>query len=185
MRLLRKIKHPKLTTFVIMVIIAYIIFSKPIIQNFFSRLALLSYFGALIAGLLYAFGFTSPIATGIFLTMNPPNIFLAAFLGGAGALLIDILIYKFTKISFEEEFQDLGKSNAIKSIKRTIKKNLSGKILKYLNYLLAAVIIGSPLPDEAGITILAGLSKINLIQLIIISYICNTIGIFVILLIAQ
>ena len=185
MKLLRKIKHPKLTTFAVVIVIAYIIFSGETVKNFFGQLGFSSYFGALMAGSLYAFGFTSPIATGIFLTMNPPNIFLAAFLGGIGALLVDILIYKFTSLSFKDEFEDLRKTNAIKSTKRIIKKKFGRKILKYLNYLLAVLIIGSPLPDEAGITILAGFSKIKLTELIIISYLCNTAGIFVILLIAQ
>jgi len=48
-------------------------------------------------------------------------------------------------------------------------------------YIIAAILIASPLPDEAGITILAGLTKIKAYAVAIISIILNTIGILILL----
>jgi uncharacterized membrane protein YdjX (TVP38/TMEM64 family) len=48
-------------------------------------------------------------------------------------------------------------------------------------YAFAGILIASPLPDEAGVIMLAGLTKIKTWALAIISIILNTIGILIML----
>jgi len=48
-------------------------------------------------------------------------------------------------------------------------------------YLFAGLFIASPLPDEAGVIILAGPTKLSTKALSVISFILNSLGILVIL----
>jgi hypothetical protein len=56
-------------------------------------------------------------------------------------------------------------------------------VRRVTSYVLAGILIASPLPDEAGITMLAGFSKISEKAIIGISFVLNTVGIFILLLI--
>jgi len=47
-----------------------------------------------------------------------------------------------------------------------------------------AVIIASPFPDELGVTLL-GLSRVRNIHFLVVTYLLNTIGIFLIVLLAR
>ena len=62
-----------------------------------------------------------------------------------------------------------------------IEKKLKHKLKVYLMYAIAGIIIASPLPDEAGIIMLAGLTKIKMHNLAILSFLFNTLGIIIIL----
>ena len=148
-----KLRYPKLLGFIIAVIAAYIVFRNPSTGQFISHLGELKYLGTFIAGIFYTFGFTSPFAAGFFIDLNPASIWISGIIGGFGALIGDIFIFKFAKISFKDEFGRLKKEKLIKSI--------GNKLNSFVLYLIAAILIASPLPDEAGITILAGLTKIK------------------------
>lgn len=175
-----KLKYPKISAFIIAVILAYVIFSNPSIAGFISGLNSFGYIGAFIAGMFYTFGFTSPFSAGFFIDLNPQNIFLAGILGGLGALLGDLAIFEFVKKYFSDEFRKLGKEKVVVSIGK-IFDLLDKKLRTYVLYLIAVILIASPLPDEAGITILAGLTKIKEYEIAIISIIFNTIGILILL----
>jgi len=60
-------------------------------------------------------------------------------------------------------------------------RNVNEKIRIYLMYAFAGILIASPLPDEAGVTMLAGLTKISVKSLALISFILNTLGIIILL----
>ena len=185
MKKLFKFRYPKIFLLIISIIFAYYLFRNPMIEQYFSHLGDLSYIGIFAAGLLFSFGFTTPIAIGLFLTLNPPNIILASVLGGFGALLSDIFIFKIIKISFLDEFYRLEKTPVIKNINRMLKNSINAKIKNYLLYVFAGFIIASPLPDELGITMLAGLSHIKIQIFIVISFIMNTLGILTMLLLGS
>lgn len=166
-------KYPKLSGFVLAVIIAYVMFSNPNVSKFIANLGELGYLGAFIAGIFYTFGFSSPFSAGFFIDLNPSNVVLAGILGGLGAFSGDMFIFRFAKKYFREEFEMLGKNKIIKSIG----KRMSNFVL----YIFAAILIASPLPDEAGITMLAGISKIKFYLIASMSIIFNTLGIFILL----
>lgn len=175
--------YPKLTALIICIILAYLLFSNESVQDFMISLNSYGYLGAFIAGMFFTFGFTAPFSAGFFITLNPSNIYLTATLAGAGAVIFDLLIFKFIRFSFMDEFKRLENEKVMKIAKRLMDKSLGKKIQLYLLYAIAGLLIASPLPDEAGVIILAGLTKINVKALAIISFICNTLGIFVLLLI--
>jgi hypothetical protein len=62
--------------------------------------------------------------------------------------------------------------------KKIIRKILDKKLRTYLMYIFAGGLIASPLPDEAGVILLAGLTKIKPRILAIIGFILNSLGIF-------
>ncbi len=132
---------------------------------------------------MFSFGFSAPFSVGLFLTMPVQNIYLAAAIGGFGAMLADITIFKIIKFSFMDEFNKLKKERFFVRTEKLIDKRLSVKVKYYLLYFLAGFFIASPLPDEFGVGMLAGLTKIRANVLAIISFALNTAGIFVLLLI--
>ena len=54
------------------------------------------------------------------------------------------------------------------------------KFVKYLMLGFAGLIIASPLPDELGITILATSRNISELTFIALSFVLNTLGIFIV-----
>ncbi len=179
--LIFKFKYPKIMILIIMIVLSYFIFSNPSISNYLSRLGSLGYLGIFLGGILFAFGFTAPLSVGLFISLNPSNIWIAGMTGGFGALISDLFIFKFIKISFKDEFNRLSKTRALKSIGLMIHNSLGERIKVYLMYVFAGILIASPLPDEIGVIMLAGLTKINFKVLAILSFILNTLGIIIIL----
>jgi hypothetical protein len=66
-------------------------------------------------------------------------------------------------------------------MKKNIISHLNPTIAHYLTFAFAGFLFASPLPDEAAVMVLAGISKINIRTLAIISFVFNTIGIFILL----
>lgn len=181
LRIIYNFKYPKLAGLILAAIAAYFVFSRPEVGSFMAHLGSLGYLGVFIAGLLFTFGFTTPFAIGFFITLNPENILLAGILGGIGAMLGDLFIFKFIRFSFMDEFKRLEHTKLISSVSSLIEDTFGKKLKAYILYLFAGIIIASPLPDEAGVIMLAGLTKIKTWALAIISFIFNTIGIIILL----
>ena len=178
-------RYPKLTLLLISIIGAYYLFALSSVEAFLDNLGQLKYLGIFVAGLLFSFGFTTPFAIGIFASISPANILLASIIGSCGALLSDLCIYKMIKISFMNEFKRLQRTLPFKTLQRTINQSLTNRLKNYLLYFLVGFIIASPLPDEIGITMLAGLTAIRVRMLAFLSFIFNMLGILIILIITN
>lgn len=177
-------RYPKLFLLVLSIFAAYFLFKNPTVVESLNSITRFGYVGVFLAGMLFAFGFSAPFAVGFFIALQPQNLAIAAFIGGIGALLSDLLIFKFIKVSFEEEFDSLKKERPIKKMEALIQNNLGYKISNYLMYFFAGFLIASPLPDEMGVTVLAGLTSIKTNILAVISFVLNTGGIYVIFLLS-
>ncbi|MFA5358057.1 MAG: hypothetical protein WC308_04020 [archaeon] len=178
-----RFKYPKIFLFALCIIFSYFIFSNYPLDNFLAHLGNWSYLGVLFAGVLFSFGFTSPFSAGLLIVMHPENIFLAAIIGGFGCLLGDMAIFKFVKFSFNQEFSRLKREKPFLFMKRITKGIIKPKLQNYLLFAFAGFFFASPLiPDEAAVTLLAGLSSMSAKKIAIISFICNTTGIFALLL---
>ncbi len=152
-------KYHKLIIFLLCILVAYILFSN---KNFNDLIPLTKtgYLTAFISGILIAFGFTAPFGIGFLIYSPPQNIFIGALIAGIGATISDLIIFKFIKFSFIDEFKKLEKTKTIKEIEEIVKKNKHILIKHYLLYVFAGIIIASPLPDEIGLSMLAGLTTI-------------------------
>ncbi len=176
-----KFKYPKLALICISIIAAYFLFSNIDVQGLVSRLDIPAYLGIFIAGMLFSFGFSTPFAIGFFLTSSPENLFFAAIIGGLGAMISDLLIFHFIKSSVMDEFNRLEKTKAMRIMIDEIRRDFKKKIRSYLTYFFAGIIIASPLPDELGVGMLAGLTEIKPRILAAISFIMNSLGILIVL----
>lgn len=96
-------------------------------------------------------------------------------------MVSDLLIFKFIKVGFSDEFKKIRKTEFVKNADRLVEKSIGKKIKMYLTYAVAGFLITSPLPDEAGIIVLAGLNEVKARVLSVIGFILNTVGILVIL----
>ena len=113
--------------------------------------------------------------------MSPPDIYIAALVGGFGALIADLGIFSFIRLSFMDEFRLLERSSLIKHIMSGVRMIFPKKLRSFLVYIFVAIIIASPLPDELGVALLAGFTKFHPYSFMVLSYIGNTLGIFILL----
>lgn len=175
-------RYYKICILILSILFAYFIFRNEMIYSWISEFANLNiFFGAFVAGLLIAFGFTSAFGIGLFLTLPDSNIFLLAFIGGLGAMISDMVIFKTIKISFKDEFNEIKKTSLIKKINLIIKSHKHALLRHYFLYALAGIVIAAPLPDEIGVSMLAGLTTIKAYLMILISFILHTLVILLIL----
>ena len=185
MKRLFKFPYPKIILFLIITIISYFIFTNPGVISYLDGLEILhTNWGVFIAGILFAFGFTTPLSIGLFLTLNPSSILFASIIGALGSLIADLLIFKLIHMSFMDEFKSLERTKPFKFIEYEFDNNFSAHVRNYLLYIFAGIIFASPLPDEVGVTMLVGLSRINPYIFSIISFLLHAVGIAAILLIA-
>jgi len=176
-------KYPKLFLLGTMIVLAYVIFSQ---QNFFDATKIinqLGYFGIFFSGALTAFGFTAPLGVGMLVTISAKDILLGTILGGLGATIADLLIFKTIKFSFMDEFAELEKTDVIKKIEKIVKKNKHVLIRHYLLYIFAGIVLATPLPDEIGVSMLAGLTTIKPFKFLLICFLLHSAFIFLLLLI--
>lgn len=176
-----KFKYPKIMLLVICIILAYLVFRNPDVLRFISNLRTLGYLGTFIAGIFFAFGFSAPFAAGYFITLNPGNVWLAGGIGGLGALTGDLLIFNFIRISFKKEIESIKKTKLISEIDVFLNESIFKKARIYLMYAIVGLIIASPFPDEIGVIMLAGLTRIKVSVLAVVSFILNTLGILLLL----
>lgn len=176
----QKLKYPKFLLLILTLIPAYILFNGRNFLLLHHALLSMGYFGAFLAGTLFVYGFTAAIATAILLILaSEQNILLTGLIAGLGALAGDLLIFKFIRFTFADEIKKISREKAINFINNKISKTLK----KYFFPILAGFIILSPLPDEIGVSLLAASTTISTKWFSILSYLLNTAGIFVILII--
>ncbi len=166
--------------FLSLVLFFYLI-NEPIIQNFIKILGSLGYIGSFLSGVMFVSTFTvvpaSAILFDIAKVLNP---YLVAATAGIGAVVGDYLILKILKDQvFEELYPILKKARF--SFLRVI---FQSPFFAWIIPILGAVIIASPLPDEIGVSLM-GLSKIKKWQFILITFLLNSIGIFIIVSLAK
>ncbi len=136
----RKIRYPKLSLFIISVILVYILFSGLVDTPLHNTLVFMGYFGTFLAGLLYPYALTSAAGTGILLILaKEQNILLAGVIAGIGALISDVILFLFVKHGFSDEVQKLSKEKVVRTVNRWIPESFR----VYLLGAFACVLIAS------------------------------------------
>jgi hypothetical protein len=172
-----KIKYPKLSLFIVSVILVYFFFSGLAYKPLHDALVFMGYFETFLAGLLYPYALTSAAGTGILLILaKEQNLLLAGVIAGIGALISDIILFLFVSHGFSDEVQKLSKETVV----RTINRWIPNSVRVYLLAAFASLLIASPLPTEIGIMLMASIKKF-----VIIAYILHASAIFIILLIGS
>lgn len=126
--------------------------------------------GALISGLLYAFAFTSSLATIIFLhAPESSSSVVLAIVGGLGAALYDIVVYGVIKSESKHGF--------LVRISSVVSKR---PLPTWLSLIIGITILGSPLPDELAAGFF-GFLRLSARQFVGLSLFANIVGLFIIL----
>lgn len=125
--------------------------------------------GSFVTGMLYAIGFTAPLATAMVVDaaqVTPP--WVLALIGGLGAMMYDLLILAFVRRTTKQPLFEKVRERFLG--RRSITWTLTG---------IGAIVIASPLPDELGSGLL-GLSNLPQKYFIPLAFVLNGLGIFVI-----
>ncbi|MFH1048931.1 MAG: hypothetical protein V1732_04685 [Patescibacteria group bacterium] len=166
---------------VLSVLIAIVLAKTGIFLDILASSKKLELFGSFVAGMFFTSVFTAAPATVVLAEIAQVNsIFLVAFFGGVGAMIGDLIIFRFIKSRLSEDILYLlkkSKSEKLVSIFRL-------RIFRWSMAFLGALIIASPFPDELGLAMM-GFSKMRMSLFIPISFLLNSLGILAIGLIAK
>ncbi|HEX2792510.1 MAG TPA: hypothetical protein VHO23_02250 [Candidatus Paceibacterota bacterium] len=159
------------------ILIALVLVKTPALAVLLSSSRNFDFLGTLIAGMFFTSIFTTAPAIVTLGELSLANgIWMTAFWGAAGAVLGDLLIFRFVRDRFGEHVKlMLAERGSAKRLHALFAK----RGFRYLTFLAAGFIIASPLPDELGISLL-GLSKVKQSLFVPLSFVFNFLGILAI-----
>ena len=139
-------------------------------------------FGSLVAGLFFTSIFTTaPAIVTLGEIARIHAIVPTALFGAVGAVIGDLVIFRFVRDKFSEHLVELvGHRNIGRRIHTLFKRRL----FRWVSLFVGGFIIASPLPDELGISVF-GFSKMKTSKFIILSFFFNFVGIVLIGLVAR
>jgi len=162
-------------------LIAYLLAKSNLIENFVGRNYSLRFLDSFLAGIFFVSVFTTaPALVAILEIAQKSSILFTALFGALGALLGDLIVFRFIKNSLNDDFFYLLKLTGLKRLSAIFR----AKIFRWLTPLIGALIIASPLPDELGLAMM-GFSKIKTKFFVLISFGLNFIGILAVILIVK
>ncbi len=169
-------RYKLLSIFLLSVMFAIFVAENDVINSFLHHLGSFGYVGALIAGILFVSTFTT-VTSIVLLSILAQDInpIALAIIGGFGAMIGDLLVYRFLKNNVDQELMLVFGNEGERHVKRILKS----KYIAWTLPIIGALIIASPLPDELGLGVM-GLSKISETKLMIVSFISNAFGILAI-----
>lgn len=139
------------------------------------------FIGSFVAGVFFTSIFTVAPATVIIVEIaksGTPLWELAVF-GGLGAMIGDLVIFRFVRDRISVDISTL-----IQDRKGRWGKIFRLRSFKWVAAFFGAVVIASPLPDEAGLALM-GFSKIKTVFFLPLSFVLNSAGILVIGILAR
>lgn len=167
--------YKNLTYLSIGIITAFFLFKNQTFRTFLFHLGNLGYFGAFIGGILFVSTFTVSIGVVILLILTQTlNALEIGLIAGFGAVVSDYAIFHFIRnkgliSEINHLFEYFGGDK--------ISHLLHTKYFSWTLPVIGAIIIASPLPDELGVSLM-GISKMKVINFLLLSFILNSIGIF-------
>lgn len=175
--------YPKILLFACAIVISYLLYRQGSFHWITQHLDGFSYVSIFIAGMLYSFGFTAPFAVAFFVDLAPQVSLLPATLVAAiGASVADVGIFEFVTVSMHEEFARLRETRIYQRLYELMHhETIPERLRRMMRWILAGIIIGSPFPDEIGMTLLAGLTRLEGFRIAVFCFVMNLIGILTIL----
>ncbi len=133
----------------------------------------LEYLGSFLAGLFFTSIFTTaPAIVTLGEIAQANGVWPTAALGALGAVVGDLLIFRFVRDSLTEHVAALVKARG-----RGRKSSVSrGRLLRWLAFMVGGLVIASPLPDELGVSLL-GMSKVRMAVFVPVALVFNFLGI--------
>lgn len=172
-------KYPNLLGALVGIIAAVVLTQVEPFVQFLLRLGEYGFIGAFVAGMLFSSTFTVAAATVIFFYLGEvQSPWLLALVGGFGAMLSDLILYRFFRDHLFSELRLFFTEHHIATLKT--RKLLHSKVFAWLGPLFASLVIMSPLPDEIGVAIFS-FYKFDPHKLAPLSFLLNSLGILIIL----
>lgn len=169
-------KYKNLTFWFISIVVLALLFRNDFFHSWLLNLGDYGYLGAFFAGMLFVSTFTVTIGAFILFilteSLNPLEI---GAIAGLGAVVGDIAIFHLVRDNIATEIAEIYERVGGKHLT----KILHTKYFSWTLPVLGALIIASPLPDELGVSLM-GIAKMKTYKFIILSFILNSIGIFLI-----
>ena len=167
--------------FALGLIVFYFLAQTPEVDNFIKNLGALGYAGAFFAGLFFVSTYTF-VPAGYLLFevakyLNPLEIAIAA---GIGSMIGDYIIFRVIRDHVIHELKPYLSSIGTPKVRRLFRTPYFAWLLP----LSGAIIIASPLPDEFGVGLI-GASKMKNHHFLVVSFLLNAVGIFLVVLLAQ
>lgn len=164
------------------ILIAVVLIKTRVISDVLLSTEKFEFFGAFFAGMFFTTIFTTApaIVTLGNIALHAPPVNVAIF-GALGAMVGDLIIFKFIRDRLSEHLYELISHNGVWKRTRHLFKL---RYFRWFTFLVGGLLIASPLPDELGIGLL-GFTKMKTIQFIPISLFFNFIGILLISIIAN
>ena len=136
--------------------------------------------GSFIAGIFFTSVFTTALSIVVLGEIAAGNsIFITALFGAAGALVGDLIIFRFVRDRLSEDLMEFIKKGHPK-LRALFYSRAYRRFLPFLG----ALVIASPLPDELGLVML-GAAHVKTKHFVMISFVFNFLGILAIGLIAK
>ena len=161
------------------IFVAVIIIKTGMLSHFIKQLGSYNIIGAFIAGMFFTSVFTTAPALATLGELGViHNPFVIAFIGGIGAVIGDMIIFRFIRDRFSEDIREVFR---LTKPSDRLKKLAELQFFRWFILFFGGFIIASPLPDEIGISLL-GMAKISTRWFVPISFVFNSIGILVVIL---
>ncbi|MFZ2832043.1 MAG: hypothetical protein WAZ40_02730 [Minisyncoccia bacterium] len=158
----------------------FVISDTEIAHTLIKHIGRFGYLGAGITGVFFVSTFTvAPASLVLFHLAQEYNPLIVALCSGAGAVLGDLIIFHFLKDGVFTELEPLFEKIRGSSLNIMVRT----RYFVWLNPVVGALIIASPLPDEIGIAMM-GLTKIKIWQFALLTFVLNSLGIFLIVTLA-
>lgn len=164
----------KHTTMLVVVLVAFVfLLDTALMTAFFEFVEEMGHFGMMIAGALFVSVFTTAASVVMLFELgqqyNPWEVILFAAIGST---IGDFLILSLFENKIAHELMSLMRKAKLHKLIRTLRR----KRLRPLFLLVGACIIGSPIPDEIGLTLL-DLSHYSKARILTICFLANAAGI--------
>lgn len=164
------------------IVVAVLLVKTGVLREILNQSRAWWFLESFLAGMFFTTVFTVVPATMALaeIACSTQPVLLVAFFGGLGALLGDLVIFRFMKDRLTNDLFYLIRGSKGKKFRSIFQLRLS----KWLTFFVGALIIASPLPDEIGL-LMMGLSQTKTSLFIPLSFAFNSLGILVIGLIAK
>ncbi|KKU11498.1 MAG: hypothetical protein UX16_C0013G0003 [Parcubacteria group bacterium GW2011_GWB1_45_7] len=182
-----KVKYPNLTFLGISILTTVILSYFGIFDKTFGGLGKLGFLGALVAGALFPITFTSPIAVAsLYYLGSHLGLPLTVAFGAIGALLGDLMIYRFLKdhtiaeiAAIHEKYRANHPTHDKLGHRKALLSLFHSKPFHSLGLFLGGLLIVLPVPDELGIAILASY-RLNTRKFMVVSLVLNAVSVWIV-----
>ncbi len=140
------------------------------------------YIGSFVAGLFFTSVFTTvPAMTTLGEITRIHPLFSVALWGALGAVIGDLIIFRFVRDSFSTHVAELLQHRTLWRRLHTLFKK---RLFRVVSFFVGGLIIASPLPDELALGLL-GFTKLRMAWFIPLSFAFNFFGIILIGIVAR